>query len=83
MIVGSAIVSREYALGGRSTFEAADAADFARMVLADRRTQRRGGDTQGITYSVAGAAAAAAIGAEDTVGGWYVRAVDVLLGVQS
>ena len=75
-------VERQFRLGGESTFEVRDAAGFFARVIADRRMQRLGGDCQGIGYSVETEADARAIGAEDTVGGWYHRDLDLVIGVR-
>ena len=81
MSAAKVTVTRTYQLGASSTFETTDAADFRATVISDARDQRAGGDMQGIGYSVPSVADARAIGAEDTVGGWYVRDLDLEIGV--
>ena len=73
---------RNYQLGGGSSFEVSTIDEFFAAVCDDRRSQRAGGDCQGLGYSVATEADAEAIGAEDTVGGWYHRDLDQLIGVR-
>jgi hypothetical protein len=74
-------VERVFQLGGASSFEVADSAGFVRAVLSDRRAQRTGGDCQGLQYEVETEADALALGAEDTVGGWYHRDLDLVINV--
>jgi len=74
-------VTREYQLGGRSTFGTSTVSGLIRTINQDLKGMREGGDCQGIGYTMAKNSAISLGLVELECGGWLIPGTEITITV--